>query len=473
MDLKNINECMELKKFWVKNFKSLRDVTLEFPTRLTIIAGTNGSGKTALVETFELLTNTIEWAMGRTTNPFLKWWGYDKVVWRHDENTPIILGLELEYKNKEECVKEFCRKSPFKPCKAPTRISYEIYITGKEGRFQILKESLRAQGNDLDVSIDTDKGELIVIMSKEAFEKMFKDVAPTLTLKSDSLRLGIKLKAAQEVKPLITKCVDFCTLFHVFEKDLDDFVKIIREQSTGEKIAKKNIRYFSGYIAWHLSEIINAVRKFINNITIIKDIDWKTIRNPQTLTRQDRLMPDASNFVPFLYTVTEGIISESLAEALKYAFIGVQDLRLSFGVTEDGRVFLKLVADGVTLTPASIPSGVLKTLIIESLLLRGASVIVIDEFENSLHPELQQFLMDEFRSRNAFVILTTHSTVPLDYAKSVSEVVILRLEGGETRVYRLGREVEKELEKHRMTLSELFESGLLEPIKLGSTYESL
>jgi predicted ATPase len=216
-----------------------------------------------------------------------------------------------------------------------------------------------------------------------------------------------------------------------------------------------------------------VVHNFINNITIIKDIDWKTIRDPQKLTRQDRLMPDASNFVPFLYTVTEGIISESLVEALKYAFIGVQDLKLGFSVTEDGRVFLKLVADDVTLTPASIPSGVLKTLIIESLLHSGASLIVIDEFENSLHPELQQFLMDEFRSHNAFVILTTHSTVPLDYAKSVSEVVVLRLEGGETRVYRLGREVEEELEKHRMTLSELFESGLLEPIKLGSTYESL
>jgi len=117
------------------------------------------------------------------------------------------------------------------------------------------------------------------------------------------------------------------------------------------------------------------------------------------------------------------------------------------------------------LTPASIPSGVLKTLIIESLLSR-AGVIVIDEFENSLHPELQQFLLDEFRSRGAFVILTTHSTVPLDYAKSVNEVVVLKLEGGETKAYRLGKETEEALKKHKMTLSELFDSGLLEPISI-------
>jgi predicted ATPase len=477
---------MELKKFWVKNFKSLRDVTLEFPTRLTIVVGTNGSGKTALTEAFELLTSTVEWAMGKTTNPFLKWWGYDKVVWKHDENLPVILGLELEYKNTEECTENLCssilleleygdEESPHPVtidiCKIPTKIFYEIYITGKGGRFQILKESLRAQGNGLDVSIDTNKGELTATISKEAFEeiaqafkRVFTGETPRITLKSDSLRLSGKLRAIQEVMPLITKSV----LSLMFSReDMAHLVKTIQKQITVETISKVNIGYFAGYIIdyieRYLSRAIDTLRNFINSITVIKDIDWKAIRSPQPLTRQGRLSPDASNFVPYLYTITEGNVSESLMEALRYALVGAHDLRLGLSVTEDGRVFLKLVADGVVLTPASIPSGVLKTLIIESLLSR-AGVIVIDEFENSLHPELQQFLMDEFRSRNALVILTTHSTVPLDYAKSVNEVVVLNLEGGETKAYRLGKEAEEALKKHKMTLSELFDSGLLQPI---------
>ncbi|MFZ8842297.1 MAG: AAA family ATPase [Pyrobaculum sp.] len=488
MDLKDVNECVELKKFWVKNFKSLRDVTLEFPTRLTIVVGTNGSGKTALTEAFELLTSTVEWAMGRTTNPFLKWWGYDKVVWKHDENLPIILGLELEYKNTKECTEKSCDtilKLEYKDrkpslsvviniCKTPIKIFYEIYITGKGGRFQILKERLRAQGNGLDISIDTDKGELTAAISKEAFEeiaqafkRVFPSETPRITLKSDSLRLSVKLRAIQEVMPLITKGVHRL-IFFTTRRDSAHLVKTIQEQITVEGVTNiKLIIYFSeyiiDYIERYLSEAINEMRKFINSITVVKDIDWKAIRSPQPLTKQNRLSPDASNFVPFLYTITEGNVSESLVEALRYAFVGADDLRLGFSVTEDGRVFLKLIADGVTLTPASIPSGVLKTLIIESLLSR-AGVIVIDEFENSLHPELQQFLMDEFRSNGAFVILTTHSTVPLDYAKSVNEVVVLKLEGGETKVYRLGKEVEEALKKHKMTLSELFDSGLLEPI---------
>jgi predicted ATPase len=472
VDLKDVNKCVELKKFWVKNFKSLRDVTLEFPTRLTIVVGTNGSGKTALTEAFELLMSTVEWAMGRTTNPFLKWWGYDKVVWKHDENLPIILGLELEYKNTEEFTEKSCDTIlKIYTYKTPIKIFYEIYITGKGGRFQILKESLRAQGNGLDVSIDTDKGELTAAISKEAFEeiaqafkRVFTSETPRITLKSDSLRLSVKLRAIQEVMPLTTKGVRHLMFSR---KNMAYLVKTIQEQLTVEETNKIKISNFAvyiiGYIEIYLSGAIDTLRNFINSITVVKDIDWKAIRSPQPLTKQDRLSPDASNFVPFLYTIAEGSVSESLVEALRYAFVGANDLRLGFSVTEDGRVFLKLVADGTTLTPASIPSGVLKTLIIESLLSR-AGVIVIDEFENSLHPELQQFLMDEFRSRGAFVILTTHSTVPLDYAKSVNEVVVLKLEGGETKAYRLGKEAEEALKKHKMTLSELFDSGLLQPI---------
>jgi predicted ATPase len=429
--------------------------------------GTNGSGKTALTEAFELLTSAVEWAMGGTTNPFLKWWGYDKVVWKHDENLPIILGLELEYKDKKECTEKLCDLILIDECKSPMKIFYEIYITGKGGRFQILKENLRAQGNGLDVSIDTDKEELTATISKEAFEEIFPSKTRKLTLKSDSLRLSIKLRAIQEVMPLITKGVRRLMFFSISRNNMAHLVTTVQEKIAGEEINELNISYLAkdiiDYIELYLLEAINVVHNFINSITVVKDIDWKAIRSPQTLTKQGRLLPDASNFVPFLYTIAEGNVSESLMEALRYALVGAHDLRLGFSVTEDGRVFLKLVADGVTLTPASIPSGVLKTLIIESLLNR-AGTIVIDEFENSLHPELQQFLMDEFRSRNAFVILTTHSTVPLDYAKSVNEVVVLKLEGGETKAYRLGREAEEALKKHKMTLSELFDSGLLQPI---------
>jgi predicted ATPase len=157
-------------------------------------------------------------------------------------------------------------------------------------------------------------------------------------------------------------------------------------------------------------------------------------------------------------------VPPALEEAVRYAVPDAGDCRLSFDVTTDGRVYLRLsTADGVSLSSAAMPSGVLKTLIVETALQAKPTVVVIDEFENSLHPELQQFLMDELRNSGTYVFLTTHSTVPLDYVKSPSEVVVLRLEGGETKAYRLREEAREKLKRYGLTLSELVLSGLLEP----------
>jgi hypothetical protein len=60
------------------------------------------------------------------------------------------------------------------------------------------------------------------------------------------------------------------------------------------------------------------------------------------------------------------------------------------------------------------------------------------------------------------VILTTHSTIPLNYAKRVEEVVVLVLENGESKPRRLREDVLKFLEAKRLTLSELLLSGLAE-----------
>jgi len=46
---------MELKKFCIRGFKSLRNVVIEFPTKLTVVVGPCCSGKTVLTEAFEAL----------------------------------------------------------------------------------------------------------------------------------------------------------------------------------------------------------------------------------------------------------------------------------------------------------------------------------------------------------------------------------------------------------------------------------
>jgi len=56
---------LELRRLWVRNFKSLRDFSLDVSTRFNVVIGTNGSGKTALVEVFELWRDLVDYARGR------------------------------------------------------------------------------------------------------------------------------------------------------------------------------------------------------------------------------------------------------------------------------------------------------------------------------------------------------------------------------------------------------------------------
>ncbi len=292
---------MELKRFWVRGFKSLRNVMIDFPTKITVVAGPSGSGKTALTEAF--------WAL------------------RSDGLSGAVVGVDLQYK---EC-----------------RIIYEL-----------------------------SRGE----------------------------------------KTLMAGC------------------------SSGEEV----------------------MRRFLDGVVVIGDIDWKAVRSLRPLSREARLLPDASNFVPFLYNATGGAVPDSLVAALKYVMPSVNDLRFA----ADGDVLLlKLTTeDGAAMTQAAMPSGVLKTLILETALMMQPTAVVVDNFECGLDPEAQQFLIDELRSHDVYAVVATHSETVLDYAKSPREVVLLRLDGGATKARRLGHEVEEALKRHKLTLSELIASGLLEPL---------
>ena len=297
---------MEPKKFWVRNYKSLRDASIEFPTKLTIVVGPSGSGKTALVEAFEALRNVHSHGMA-----------------------DAAVGVEVWH---EKC-----------------RIVYEL---------------------------------------------------------------------SGDKKITITDC--------------------------------------------NADEADKAIQMFLNNIVVIKDVNWKAVRSPQPITKETTvLLPDASNVVPFLFTMTKGVIPESLVETLRYVF----PIKEMWFDDSGGVLTLKLVTEnGVVLTQATAPSGLLKTLIIEAALMMQPTMMVIDEFENSLDPEAQQFLIDELRSYDIYAVLNTHSEVVLDYVKTPKEVVMLRLVGGSTVARRLGDETEETLKKRELTLSELIGSGFLEPL---------
>jgi predicted ATPase len=578
MRMRDLGRLAVLEKFWVRNFKSLKSFELDLPSRLTIIVGANGSGKTSIVEVFELLNYILEWARGRVVNPFHKWWGYGNVVWKHNEDLPITIGFKMRLENLMEKASKILDPKiadylqtaiipkRFRKDTATAEITYEFDVTGRGGKFQVQRESITITDKYMEIKADTSKRLVsVTVNTKDLLEALLysnatlfqelkeelkeeRTVPPLLFhvylkrirteyIKFTDIMRGLGAPRKESVKkfidlvlsipdivviephklPFTFRIRDNYSIFYVFpeverelergvlnpldiaivalkdisaidesERALTDILKRIIHVNTAspkyrelaeawrgadlgllnsliERIACKLL---SGYI---LSEVVNyivlasaIVYGFLDGIAVIKGVNWDKVTTPQPLERHERLHPDASNFTQFFFTLTGGSVSESVREALRYCFPGPSEFNVRFEVTDDGRVYMSLVADGVTLKPVSIPCGVLRTLILEALLEWKPTLLVVDEFENSLHPEVQQFLMDEFRSSGAHVILTTHSTIPLNYAKRVEEVVVLVLENGESKPRRLREDALKLLETKRLTLSELLLSGLAE-----------
>ncbi|RLE41518.1 hypothetical protein DRJ16_06160 [Candidatus Woesearchaeota archaeon] len=109
----------KIARFWVKNFKSLKDIDMQLKD-FNLLIGPNASGKTNIIEAFKLLTKI--YSSEPHINPFLEWWGYQNVAWRGAENLPIIIGYEIQV--------------------SKYKAQFEIGISGTGGRFEILRESV-------------------------------------------------------------------------------------------------------------------------------------------------------------------------------------------------------------------------------------------------------------------------------------------------------------------------------------------
>ncbi|MEO0134416.1 MAG: AAA family ATPase, partial [candidate division WOR-3 bacterium] len=137
---------MRLKKIKVQNFKSFKDVEIEFE-KFNVIVGPNASGKTNLVDLFSLLKKIYSLL---TPFPFLDWWGYNNVVWNQEEHLPIIVKMFFEFEN--------------------YNFSFETIFTGITGKFEILKETLEI---DKILTLEREGGEIRIKHNEKFLEEVW------------------------------------------------------------------------------------------------------------------------------------------------------------------------------------------------------------------------------------------------------------------------------------------------------------
>ena len=216
------------------------------------------------------------------------------------------------------------------------------------------------------------------------------------------------------------------------------------------------LRRFSDEMALMISYSATLIANYLERIIILKPLNYQKIKQLNIKSYANELDSDCSNLINFLHTTTNGSIPEHVLEVLKEIW-NVKNLMIKFEDLPYGYISLNFeIEEKITIIQASIPDGIWKALAIEAAILSKPTMIIIDEFENSLHARAQDLLLEELRNSDALSIVTTHSTIPLDFAKSLNEILVLELVNGETKPWRMGeiKTVEKKLEELGLTASE-------------------
>jgi predicted ATPase len=362
----------------VRNFRSLRDVT--FPLHsLNVVIGPNGSGKTAVMEVVQLLRSGI---LGELTSYFDERGGYSSVV---SQNGTAAHNAKLSIKVQvaEPALSAVSTSHPtLNP--SPAHV-YMLELVGRSIGYSVSSEFLR--------SISSAKGDHeIYDFSSDAV----RNVAPQTLLS----KLGIT------------------------------------EYRQDETILAQIPAPASGSL-----KAITNLKKFLASIRLYRPLnvtERSQVRLPQALTPAQT--PGAEGEVLFsaLYNlrISEPDTYERLMEIMRQAFPGLR--RLEFPVVGAGLVTLAWYDTDIRqpFYPNQLSEGTLRFLWLASILLTAPSnsLLLIDEPELSLHPELLRTLaiLLQEASLETQILVATHSSDLINWLKP-DEVLIANKEAGQTR----------------------------------------
>lgn len=210
----------------------------------------------------------------------------------------------------------------------------------------------------------------------------------------------------------------------------------------------------------NLPIIIALSTMLLNDIVILRVIP-ESASSPVPVVEPPVMRIDGYGLVRLLHQlVNQGLVSDDLK-----GFLEEYGYTLSFELSPDGRLIMNMreVIDGnpLLLNPSMMPHGVVKAITILAVLsarppvMAKPPLLVIDEFENSLHLRLVEKLLDAIRHSDAKAILTTHSPMVIDLVDP-GDLVLVAKESGRTKITRISNpeEVKRWLSEKGITLSE-------------------
>jgi len=409
---------LKIKNIKIKNFKSLNDSEVKI-SKLNVIVGKNSSGKTNLVEAFMLLKNVYK--NFDKKNPFSYWWGYENATYKHNSFFPITIEMEFSC----ETIKGDTKK------RYP--IVFRTNISGVGGKLDIQREEIEIKNK---VHIVKEGEWVEVIHNKEYYAQVVETMEEMLKKDKNTERvLPIAKKIIKNKMDFISQSirgVDVESLLHIptyahmyYLKDGNSIISPFGIKSKiGMKDKGKDILVISptsisksedmpgSTTGPMIINFIEELNRFFDKLTILK-INVQKTKEPNIIKKDTNITETGDNLSTVLHTLF--LDRNKLPKNIQnFLYNNFPNLELRFSLTDDQRVFLKILEEGTEIPPPCAPDGLFKALTVLTATELNPSILVIDEIDNSLHPELLSYVLDELRNCNCPVIITTHSPVTVD-----------------------------------------------------------
>lgn len=352
---------MKLRELHIKGYRSLADVSLSLRP-LTVMIGPNGSGKTALIEVFELLRDA---AQENLSAGIEKRGGLDAMLSRiPDGPDRLKIGLSVD------------AESP----RSQELMNYRFEIRSRAPGYVIPLERLEWQLNP------TAQTPFLYIDGR--YEKI-----------------------------------------HYSDPDSSGLVSPTWDYNQLELALAQVPRMY---------EEPEALRTTLSKIRSYSFLDVRpraAVRLPQALTPTTRPGPNGENLYSALYNLRASQFDDfnRIEEILRIGFPGF--LKLEFPVVGAGQVTMTWHQDLLTgpLYPGELSEGMLRFLWLVTILLSPpvSSIVLIDEPEVSLHPELLKLLaglLQDAATRQQ-IIVATHSPDLIRWLDSDEVLVLDKFEG--------------------------------------------
>lgn len=417
-----------ITEIYVNGFKSLMDFSMKINPGINVLVGSNGAGKTNIVQFIEFISVLFDDGVSRAISQF---GGAGAIFHKtgeqnYDREIDFKIFGSIQKKSKQYIYYEYYGTI------ALTESGDKVYLAKQQ--FRLKRRTVPTEGKisvkkiswDFDLGIDCSKIDKNILTAFSFKEEKLQSRFPLGRNKSkDNYYLALKNDLENE---------DFRNenIFYSIYR-VDDSIRDIRHDLSESKVYNINPQAVripdDGAIEPGIEKTGSGLYATLYDISTAKEKRYRGASSYGLIRFRNR------NF-----SSLRGVTMNKVLEYIKLANESIESLsvvndpftnqlQLKVGVKNDEGNMSSI------LPFSSLSDGTVKWICLVTLMLTNPSIACIEEPENFLHPRMQSLFVDIVRNHiteSSPIILTTHSESLLN-AIEPNEIICVRFENGRTK----------------------------------------